>query len=75
MESLTIGKLVPYIMLCCLMYLPHRGSVASATQGISMAIHKSFVTRGGAIVAFQVALLKGEVCLMNENQAKKEKDA
>lgn len=48
--------------------------MANATQGVTMAVHKSFSTRGGAIVAFQVTLLKGEVYLINENEAREEED-
>lgn len=53
---------------------PNRTTVAKATQGVTRAVHKSFGTRGEAIVAYQVALLRGEVLLMNENKPKEEEE-
>ena len=43
-----------------------RGQAAKATQGVPKSVHKSFGTWGEAIIAFQIALLRGEVVLMNE---------
>ena len=46
-----------------------RGPAAKATQGVPKSVYKSFQIRGDAIVAYQVALLRGEVLLMNEKVA------
>ena len=35
-------------------------------QGVSKAVHKSYSTRGEAIVAYQVCLLMGKVFMMNQ---------
>ena len=47
----------------------NRGPAAKATQGVPKAVYKSFLIRGDAIVAYQVALLRGEVLLINEKVA------
>ena len=51
-----------------LTYLLHRGPAAKATQGVPKSVHKLFCTRGEAIVAYQIVLLRGEVLLMNEKE-------
>ena len=48
-----------------LTHILHRGPAARATQGVPMSVYKSFGTRGEAIIAYQVSLLRGEVFLMN----------
>ena len=66
MESSTGGKSSLLSTLHPLTYLLHRGPAAEATQGVPRSVYKLFGTRGEAIVTYQVALLRGDVLLMNE---------
>ena len=74
LEFLITGKYISLHPLHILIYLYflHRGPAAKATQGVPKSVHKLFGTRGEAIIAYQVALLRGEVFLANEKVDKAE---
>lgn len=57
----------------CLLFnrVLYRGPTAEATQGLTRSVYKSFATRGEAIVAYQVMLLRGKVFLVNKKEVEK----